>query len=335
MGGPHVVEAPSKVGKPGGLNALVDELAPGGRLVRTRRLRGGLGARMHVLDIERADGARFKVSLRRFVRDHRFSTPEHVAHEYKILELVEQAGIPSARPLLLDAEGRLFGIPAIVLTYVPGQPVYTPRDVAPWADQLAQALLRIHAVTQQRFDLSWLSVNLRDGMREEISKRAEPARDGGSLARQVHAVLEGEMDRIDWPEPAFVHDDFWPGNTIWRSGRLVGVIDWTASELGDPRADVAQCRIDLAFILGLDAADAFVEAYQARAPQPLPDIWYFDLFRGLRALLSYQYWLPGYHDAGLTHVTPTVARQRIEAFLRRALEERRGAGATGYTESRT
>ena len=82
--------------------------------MRTRRLRGGLGARMHVLDIERPGGARFKVSLRRFERDHRFSTPEHVAHEYRILQLVEEAGIPAPRPLLADAEGRLFGVPAIV-----------------------------------------------------------------------------------------------------------------------------------------------------------------------------------------------------------------------------
>jgi aminoglycoside phosphotransferase (APT) family kinase protein len=142
------------------------------------------------------------------------------------------------------------------------------------------------------------------------------------LASEVHAALEQGLDRIDWPEPALVHDDFWPGNVIFRSGRAVGVVDWSNAEVGDPRADVSQCRIDLAFIIGLDAADAFLDAYQALAPQPLPDIWYFDLFRGLRALLSYEHWLPGYHDAGLTHVTPAGARERIEAFLLRALDER-------------
>jgi aminoglycoside phosphotransferase (APT) family kinase protein len=314
---------------------LVERLAPGGRLVRTRRLRGGVGARMHVLDIERADGTRFKASLRRFVRHHRYSTPEHVAHEYRILQLVEEVSIPAPRPLLLDAQGRLFGVPAMVLTYLPGAPVYLPRNVTSWAQELARALLAVHAVTPERFDLSWLSVHLRDGMREEIARRAEPAREGGRLAREVHAVLEAEIDRISWPEPTFVHDDFWPGNTVWRFGRLLGVIDWTSAEVGDPRADVSQCRIDLAFILGLDAADAFLEAYQAGAPQPLPDIWYFDLFRGLRALLSYEHYLPGYHDAGLTHVTPPVARERIEAVLRRALDSGRRVSPTGYTTGRT
>ena len=276
---------------------------------------------MQVLDIEGADGTRFKVSLRRFERDHRFSAPAHVAHEYRILQLVEEVGIPAPRPLLLDAEGCLFGVPAMVLTYLPGGPFYMPHDVTPWAEQLARALLGIHAVTPERFDLSWLNVNLRDGMREEIAKRSEQARRGEPLAREVHAVLEAEIDRISWPEPAFVHDDFWPGNTVWRFGRLTGVIDWTYAEVGDPRTDVSQCCLDLALILDLDAADAFREAYQANAAKRLPDLWYFDLFRGLRALLSYEHWLPGYHDAGLNHITSRLARNRIEAFLCRALEE--------------
>ena len=314
-------------GERGKLTELVEELAPGGRLVRSRRLRGGVGARMHVLDIERPDGTRFKVSLRRFASDDRhaarFSTPEHVAHEYRILQLVQEAGIPAPRPLLLDAEGRLFGVPAIALTYLPGKPLYVPRDLPSWANDLATALLRVHAVTPEHVDLSWLSVNLRDGIREELERRRTYAHQNGALAREVHAVLIDEIDRIEWSAPAFVHDDYWPGNTVWFRGRLTGVVDWTHAELGDPRTDVAQCRIDLALILDSDAADAFREAYQANAPARLPDVWYFDLFRGLRALLSYQFWLDGYHDAGLTHVTPSRARERIEAFLRAALAEHR------------
>ncbi len=313
----------------GGLVRLVEQLAPGGRPVRTRRLRGGVGARMDVVDIERSGGTRFKVSLRRFTRDNRSSRPEHVAHEYRVLQLVEEAEIPAPRPLLLDAEGDLFGVPAIVLTYLPGRPVYMPRDVTSWAEQLAQTLLGIHAVTPECFDMSCLSVNLRDGIREEIEKRGEYARQKGALAREVHAILSEEIDRVAWPGATFVHDDFWPGNTVWRSGRLTGVIDWTHAEMGDPRTDVAQCRIDLALILGLDAANAFREAYQASASKRLPDIWYFDLFRGLRAILSYEHWLDGYHDAGLTYVTPPYFRRRIRTFLRRALEEGRRETCNG------
>ncbi len=286
-----------------------------------RRLRGGVGAQMHRLSIARADGTRRSVTLRRFPRDNRSSLPEHVEHEYRVLQLVEDTCIPAPRPLLLDAHGELFGVPSIALTYLPGGPVYRPRNLDVWADQLAGALLTIHAVTPHRFDLSMLGVQLQDGVRRELEMRRPYAQKHSSLARSVHVALVENIDRVAWPEATLVHDDFWPGNAIWYRGRLTGVIDWTHAEVGDPRTDVAQCRLDLAMILDRVAAVRFRDAYQARTVTPLPDLWYFDLLRGLRALLSYEFWLPGYHDAGLTHVTKRRARSRIEASLHAALEE--------------
>ncbi len=280
---------------------------------------------MDVFDIERADGARRKVTLRRFPRDNRKSQPEHVAHEYHVLQLLEKVGIPAPRPLLLDAEAELFGVPAFAMTYLPGAPVYLPRDVGEWAVQLARALLAIHAITPDRFDLSVLNVHLREGVRQDLKTRRPHAQEHGALARSVHAALVDDIDYIDWEDATLVHKDFWPGNTIWYRGKLTGVVDWTDAEVGDPRTDLSQCRIDLAIILDLAAAEALREAYQSNAAAPVQDVWYFDLLRGLGALLSYEFWLPGYHDAGLAHVTKRRARTRIEAFLRAALEERETA----------
>ncbi len=304
-----------------GLARLIDRVSPGGRLIRNRRLRGGLGARMDVLDIEDADGARRKVSLRRFVRDHPTSAPEHVAHEFEILRLVESTGIAAPRPLLLDSQGEFFGVPAMVLTYLPGRPLYNPADEQVWAGDLARALLSVHAVTPERADLSKLGVHLKEGMREQLRRRAEAVRVRGALAREVHAVLTQHLNRIEWAEPCLVHDDYWPGNTVWYRGRLAGIIDWTFAEVGDPRTDVAQCRVDVVMSHSSRLADAFLKAYQSLAPRPLGDIWYFDLFRGLGGLLWYQRWLEGYHDAGLTHLTASVARRRLDAFLRKALAQ--------------
>ena len=97
-----------------------------------------------------------------------------------------------------------------------------------------------------------------------------------------------------------------------------GIIDWAYAEVGDPRTDVAQCRVDIAMIHSADLADAFRDAYQALRAAALPDMWYFDLHRGLGALFHYKKWIEGYHDAGI-QITPAVARRRIDAFLRRAL----------------
>lgn len=295
--------------------------------MRTRRLRGGVGARMDALDIERADGTRRKVSLRRFTYPRRISQPERVAIEYRKLEFVQTTDIPAPRPLLLDAEGDFFGVPAIVLEYLPGGSLYLPRNVESWTRQLAQALLRVHAVTPRTHDLSWLHVQLHDGIRETLDADSARVRDHSALARDVHAALLSDIDRIEWLDGTFVHEDFWPGNTVWYRGRLTGVIDWAPAEVGDPRTDVAQCRLDLALINGVDVSETFLEAYQVLAPRPLPDIWYFDLLRGLHALLSYESWFPGYQDAKLAHMTKEHIRTGIEASLLRALGARRRAGS--------
>jgi hypothetical protein len=85
------------------MTALVQKLAPGGRLIRTRRLRGGLGSQMNVLRIEDNAGHRSSVVLRRYVPGWRKSTPEGATYEFRVLALVDSAGIPAPRRLLLDA----------------------------------------------------------------------------------------------------------------------------------------------------------------------------------------------------------------------------------------
>jgi aminoglycoside phosphotransferase (APT) family kinase protein len=301
---------------------------PGGRLVGTRRLTGGLGCRSDVLDIAAPDGTREKFTLRRFVRgDHRFSKPDHVAHEFKVLRLMERAGVPAPWPILLDAEGEFFGVPAIVVSYLPGRPLFPTRNIERWTDGLADVLLKLHAVTPDRFDLSWLHVQLRDGMRETIAEWAADARKD-PLAGEMHAVLDRELDGIDFSKPALVHDDFWSGNTVAYRGKIVGIIDWTTAEVGDPRTDVSECRIDMVLSHNADVADAFRDDYERLSGRPLKDLWYFDLYRGFHAYLEYEHWLKGYHDMGLTHLKPAEVGARLKAFLQRALEQSRAAPHT-------
>ena len=253
--------------------------------------------------------------------EHRFSTPEHVRHEFEILRLVENAGVPAPRPVLLDAKGEYFGVPAIVMSYLPGRPLFPTTNIGKWTAGLAEVLLKLHEVTPGRFDLSWLGVRLRDGMRATIEEWRDEAQTE-PLAAEMHAVLGAELDRIDF-SPTLVHDDFWSGNTVAYRGRIVGIIDWTSAEVGDPRTDVSECRIDMVLSHGIEVADAFRADYERLAGRAFADLWYFDLFRGFYALLEYEHWLEGYHDMGLVHLKPAAVGARLRAFLRRALDQSR------------
>jgi aminoglycoside phosphotransferase (APT) family kinase protein len=108
-------------------------------------------------------------------------------------------------------------------------------------------------------------------------------------------------------------------------GRLAGVIDWPGVAVGDRRDDVAQCRLDLSLMHGMETADALLAAYERLTAARLDDLWFFDLLRGISALPHLprvEKWLKGYHDLGLTGVTPDIAVDRCRRFLRSALANR-------------
>jgi aminoglycoside phosphotransferase (APT) family kinase protein len=299
---------------------MIDAYSPGARIVRARRLRGGIGARTQVVRIEDAQGERSSVVLRVYLPREALDT-QRANREFRTIELVQSAGVPSPRPLFLDAGGQYFGTPAMLLSYLPGRSMYQPKDVNAWCDGLARAMLQIHALTPKDYDLDWLPSFGRQEIAAELAElRGQIEGHEDSLAREALAALEANVDRVDWPSHCLIHEDFWPGNTVWRRGRLTGVIDWANAKLGDPRLDLSQCRIDALLVNSWEVSDALRETYMRLSPVAVHDFWFIDLFQGLKALLYYEIWLIGYRDAGLTHVTPARSLRLIREFIRTALD---------------
>ncbi|MEW1952506.1 phosphotransferase [Terrabacter sp. NPDC080008] len=40
--------------------------------------------------------------------------------------------------------------------------------------------------------------------------------------------------RLDLSDRVLSHYDFWTGNTLWRHGTVVGVVDWSGARVGSP-----------------------------------------------------------------------------------------------------
>jgi aminoglycoside phosphotransferase (APT) family kinase protein len=275
---------------------------------------------MQVVTMEDARGDRRNFVVRVYLPREALDT-ERARREFRTIELARSAGVPAPEPLFLDAEAAYFGTPAMLLSYLPGKPLYQPSTPASWCEGLVGAMLSIHAVTPDDHDLGWLP---RFG-REEIGAEIEALRDDigaldDDLAREAVGVLRANLDRVEWLPPRLIHEDFWPGNTVWYRGRLVGVIDWANAKLGDPRIDLSQCCIDALLVNDFEVSDALQDTYVERSPTAVRDLWFIDLFQGLKALLYYEIWLIGYRDAGLTHITPERSRDRLRVFVRRSLD---------------
>lgn len=296
---------------PEAVQHLVDGVAPGGRVLRYRPLRGGISASVYLVHLEASDGARLAVVVRRYDGEWYRADPHTCTREFKVLQELNRWSFPSPRPLLLEKRGAPFGAPTVVMTRLPGKPLLRPPDIEDYVRQIATTLVQLHRVSIDRLDFlpdqtTLLSSSL--GKRKVADDPLEPGLRQAVLAAWT-TVSAAPARRT------LVHGDYWPGNLLWQRGRLVGVVDWDNARIGDPGQDVAICRGDLTLLFGQHAANAFLRHYEAVAGQTVSNLPFWDLLTCTLALSEVDHWPPGWRALGRSDLTVEGAR---EAFRRMA-----------------
>jgi aminoglycoside phosphotransferase (APT) family kinase protein len=285
-----------------------------------RRLRGGISSGMHAVDLVGPDGQHSWVVVRRYGQWRLEHHPRVAEQEWATLTALARVGAPTPRPIWLDTSGTVFGCPTIVISRLPGRGLLAPRDLPAWIRQLAEALAQIHAAPLTDAELAIL-----EDQRAELDRRLASEDTPTSLADKPLGPETWSALQRCWPQiapsasPGLVHGDFWPGNTLWRHGRLSGVIDWEQVLWGDQAQDVGCCRLDLTLLFGPEAADLFLQTYQAAAGRTVTHLYFWELLNGAWALEGVEHWIEGYHDLGRTDVAAAVARTRLERFVTNAL----------------
>ena len=302
---------------PAALDRVRDLVAPSGRVARVRPLRGGISSSVHLVTLQSADGARNAVVVRRYGEYYRHTDAAACVREYRLLEVLSRSALPVPRPLLLDETGGPFGAPTVVMTRLPGKPLLAPRDLPDYLRQLARTLARLHALPVD--DLAFLP-DQREFVDRSFLRYRGPHQD--RMQQRIWSEAKAAWPRLREAggRRTLVHGDYWPGNTLWRRGRLTGVVDWEQPRLGAPTRDVATCRGDLSILFGLEAADAFMREYQNASDAPLEDRRFWELQICIEAVRDIREWSVVYPLLGRPDLTLARARQRIRAFARRALE---------------
>ena len=218
-----------------------------------------------------------------------------VVREYRVTAGLADTAVPVPRPVACDAAGVTLGAPSVVVGFVSGVTARSQDDVAAWshedfsdcAEGMLRALVALHDVDPTAVGLGDLG------------------RPGGYAARQLRR-WSGQWQRMEARDPradrlltalsdrvpeqqrtSVVHGDYRVDNVILASadpGRLLAIVDWELSTLGDPVADVAlMCAYRhpaLDGVLGIRAAwtsDGFPdsaqlrEGYESLAGRSLPD----------------------------------------------------------------
>jgi aminoglycoside phosphotransferase (APT) family kinase protein len=280
-------------------------LGAGAQVRNVRRLTGGITSTMHLLNIETASGQRYDVVLRRWTDDDNIEGADRVLRESHILEQLASTDLPSPEVLAIDPTGEVCGHSALLMSRLPGRMELTPRSPTLWLEELAAMLVRMHrADVAAPVAESWLN---RDSLNvPEWSKRPEIWRDAIDMV--TNAPPRGEL--------TFIHHDYQQFNTLWKRGRISGVVDWVFGSTGSPSMDVGHCRLNLAVLYSSAYAKQFLELYESESGRTVDPWW------DVHQLLVY---LPGWGEfiqlqAGrLLRVDFNGMHDRVEETLVEAL----------------
>ena len=232
--------------------------------------------------------------------------PDIPHHEAAALEFISRADLPVPQLMAVDETGVCCGVPALLMTEIPGQVDLLPRDMDSWLTQQAQFLLRLHELDGSAFLWHYRAYNQAAALQiPPESKHPE--------------LWERAIEIIRSPSPSFktcfIHRDFHPVNLLWQNEALSGVVDWVNACQGPAGIDVGWCRHNLAGMYGVAAADRFLLICQ----QVMGTTWSYHPYWDLITLLDllphpFEVYTP-WADFGLSQLTREILTQRDENYL--------------------
>jgi aminoglycoside phosphotransferase (APT) family kinase protein len=195
------------------------------------------------------DGTRDWV-LRRPPLGHVVETAHDMRREYRVLDGLHGTPVPVPRVLAYHPGADLIGAPFYVMERVDGRVLRTkaematlePAEARACSERLVDVLAALHSVDYEAVGLAdfgrpdgFLARNVaRWGKQWQANQTRElPALD--EVARRLDAALPTSGPA------AIVHGDYRLDNTMLAPddpGRIVAVLDWEMSTLGDPLTDV-------------------------------------------------------------------------------------------------
>lgn len=275
----------------------------GARVIGVRPLTGGTSSALHAIDVAVRDGTRHELVLRRYVlAEWLAAEPDLAEHEARVLKLLGTAGLAAPRLVAVDACGDQVDVPAVLMTRLPGSVERGPARLDEFLRRLAEPLPPIHAVALPT------DVHIRgyDPYYADDELQPPPGTKRGAMWERAIGVHHGPPPDHD---VCFIHRDYHPGNVLWDGGAVSGVVDWAVASRGAPEADVGHCRWTLAWRIGPDAAERFLQIWRSLSGRSEYHP-YWDIVATVGAMPEHRHASPAERRASEQFTARAVARLR-------------------------
>jgi aminoglycoside phosphotransferase (APT) family kinase protein len=230
-----------------------------------------------------------------------------VDREHRVLAALARDGrVPVAQPLLMCDDAAVIGTPFYVMEHLKGRVFWDPT--LPELPREARRVIfdAMGATLAELHNIDPVAIGLGDFGRAEGYVARQVARWSKQYLGDAEAAGRFEsMERvIDWlprhapatePTSAVVHGDYRLDNLMFApdAARVIGVLDWELSTIGNPHADFAyhlmmyrMPPVSVGALLGQDlvalgipSEEEYVAAYCARRRlREVPDLGYYMAF---------------------------------------------------------
>lgn len=262
-----------------GLQGWVERMIPGGKLLRSWPLKGGISAAMTAFEAAWPGDGIHTLVLRQA------TDPQSAEREYKTLLVLKCLRLPAPFPMLCDP-------PYLITGYIEGAMDFAALSTDRIARQMATSLVKIHTA-----DLASVNTHYLPDISERLAGELQftPAFPNALMDEtRVRRALTRTLPLKKMNPTVLLHGDYWPGNLLWHNDNLTGIIDWEDAALGDPLADLAIARLDLNWIFGAAAMHTFTEKYLSQNNVDLTDLPAWDIYAALRFIRLAGNDLPGW-----------------------------------------
>lgn len=303
------------------IQAFLQPAFPGGQLRAARKLEGSFSNFTHLVEVILPDGEVLPVVLRRYNPAN--GDMELKANiEFHTLAWLHGNGIPVAKPIRLDSDGHLLGLPGFAMHFLPGRlqmwPDAPPAHPLDFARKAGAMLARIHALPCDppppflADGNAWTLWFLQSG-EMPAPLRAHP--DG----RAIWDAVRAHLPDFKQSKNALHHGDYWEGNLLWQGEAISAVMDWEEAGYGEPGADVAYFLMGMALVGQPGAARAFLRAYETAAGGPVAHLAFWKLAAAVRPIYLPEGWIDAPPFAGRFRHFVATARRQLAAGAKRGL----------------